>query len=237
MIKTLHIFASLAAVTCLSTAAHATVVYQNDFQTTVGSEWSSIITSDTPTPYPSGSRTFLGEFGNQTINLNLAALPAHDMVEVSFDLYLIRSWDGSSTGTQYDWGSDFFSFGLVNGPTFLHDTFGNGNPAGQSYGPNANNPWGTGAAETYSLGYVFNDGTINQVMDSVYHFSFSFANSDSLLAFNFIGSGLQDISDESWGLDNVKVSVSAVPEPAALPLFAAGLGLVGLMVRRSRRTQ
>jgi hypothetical protein len=157
------------------------------------------------------------------------------MVTVSFDLYLIRSWDGSSAGTTYDWGNDYFTFGVNNGPTLLHDTFSNGNPAGQTYGPNAINPWGTGASELYSLGYFFKDDKINQDEDSVYHFNYSFASTDAMLGFNFAGSGLQAITDESWGIDNVMVSVSAVPEPATMPLFAAGLGLVGFMVKRARR--
>jgi hypothetical protein len=235
MTSTIKFAMALATTILSSAAAHATVVYQNDFQGSVGNEWSNTLTSNTPTPYPTGPRSFLGEFSNQTVNLNLAAVPVHDMVTVSFDLYLIRSWDGSSTGTTYDWGNDYFSFGVNNGPTLLHDTFSNGNPAGQTYGPNAINPWGTGAAEIYSLGYIFNDGTINQDENSVYHFSYSFASTEALLGFNFTGSGLQTIDDESWGIDNVMVSVSAVPEPATMPLFAAGLGLIGFMVKRSRR--
>ena len=43
--------------------------------------------------------------------------------------------------------------------------------------------------------------------------------------------GLQDINDESWGLDNVSVATNAVPAPGALAL--AGVGL-GLLARRRR---
>lgn len=42
----------------------------------------------------------------------------------------------------------------------------------------------------------------------------------------------------SWNVDDVAIfdqSVSNVPVPAALPLFAGGLGLLGLLIRRRKR--
>lgn len=238
----LGLVAGLAGLTA-GMPASATVVYQNDFQSGAGSEWSQTITENTPTPYWFGQRTFLGEFGNDTVSLSLASLGVHSGVQLDFDLYLIRSWDGSSGGAAlYDYGNDIFKVAVQGGPTLLDDTFSNGNPAGQTYGPAAINPAFTGAAETYSLGFVFNDGIqgFSQVMDSVYRFSFNFAHSDSLLAFDFSGIGLQTLDDESWGLDNVRVSLlgiqapTAVPAPPVLPLL--GAGLIGMLwARRSKR--
>ncbi len=73
-------------------------------------------------------------------------------------------------------------------------------------------------------------------MDSVYRFDFTFASSTDSLLLNFLGSGLQGIDDESWGLDNVMVSVqsdaSPVSEPPALALF--GLGIAALIARKWR---
>jgi hypothetical protein len=115
----------------------------------------------------------------------------------------------------------------------LDETFSNGNPAGQSFGPLPNNPYYTGAAETYSLGYVFVDGTLqtSQVMDSVYRLSFAFAHNTDLLTLNFSGYGLQSLNDESWGLDNVRVS--AIPEPGIAPML--GLGVLALTWRTRKR--
>ena len=47
--------------------------------------------------------------------------------------------------------------------------------------------------------------------DSVYHISSTFQAPSSNLIINFAGSGLQDIGDESWGLDNVKVTTFTTP--------------------------
>lgn len=228
----------LASLLFQAGAAHAVAVYQQDFQSAVGSEWSHTTRQDTPTPYPFGARSFLGQFGNDTVSLNLSGLTPHDSLLLQFDLYLIRSWDGSSGGAAlYDYGNDIFKVATSGGLTLLEATFSNGNPAGQTFGPAANNPAYTGAAESYSLGYVFNDGIlgISQVMDSVYRFSFNFTHGDSLLAFDFSGIGLQGLEDESWGLDNVRVSLlggqpAAIPNPSVLPLL--GAGLIGMLWAR-----
>ena len=215
-------------------SAIAAVIYQNDFQSGAGSEWSQTLTENTPTPYWFGPRTFLGEFGNDTVSLSLAGLGAHNGVQLDFDLYLIRSWDGSSAGTTYDYGNDAFRVSVGGGPVLLDKTFSNGNPAGQSFGPLSNNPAFTGAAETYSLGYVFVDGIqhTSQVMDSVYRLSFAFTHDTDQLTLNFSGYGLQSLGDESWGLDNVRVS--AVPEPGAVPMLAVGMLALAWRTRTRR---
>lgn len=230
--------ATLLSSALFSSAGHAVVIYENNFQSGADVLWSNPITESTPTPYPAGPRSFLGQFNSETVSLTLSGLSDHNYVELNFDLYLIRSWDGSSAGTQFDYGNDLFTVNVQGGPTLLSATFSNGNPAGQSFGSNAINPTFTGASETYSLGYVFNDGmSINQVMDSVYHFSYLFNHSSSDLSFDFTASGLQPIHDESWGLDNVKVSIfTPVPEPENVAMILAGLVLIASMAL-ARRTQ
>jgi hypothetical protein len=225
----------LATLLCHAAPSQAVIVYEHDFQSAVGSEWSHTTRQDTPTPYPFGPRTFLGEFGNDTVSLSLSGLAPYNSVLLEFDLYLIRSWDGSSAGTPFDYGNDSFKVAVGGGPILLDATFSNGNPAGQSFGPSANNPYHTGATETYSLGYWFYDGIqqSGQVMDSVYRLSFMFASNADQLTLNFSGYGLQGGDDESWGLDNVRVS--AVPEPNAATLI--GLGMLALAWRMRRRTR
>lgn len=215
-----------------ATASQAAVLYENDFQTAAGSEWSQTTLQNAPTPYSFGPRSFLGEFGNDTVSLNLSGLTPHDSLLLTFDLYLIRTWDGSSSGTTFDYGNDSFKVSVGNGPVLLDKTFSNGNPAGQSFGPAAINPQFTGAAETYSLGYVVPGSILAepQVMDSVYRMSFAFAHNTDLLTLNFSGYGLQSLGDESWGLDNVQVSM--IPEPGIAPMLAFGLLTLAWHVRR-----
>ncbi len=75
------------------------VVYENDFEKPVRQEWSKCTTEFTP----KDGRRFLGQFGNETAQLTLEDLPPHSKVTVSFELFIIRSWDGNH-GAGDIWG-------------------------------------------------------------------------------------------------------------------------------------
>jgi hypothetical protein len=206
-----------AVLTLTANTAVADTIYSNDFESAVGSEWSNTSTAVTP----AGARKFLGQFGNQTVSLTLGSLPAHDSVTLSFDLFVINSWDGVGPN-----GPDVWTLGVEGGPMLLNTTFSNVEELGrkQSYPdsyPGAEYPAGTGAAEIDTLGYTYYG-------NSVYHLEYSFAHSDDSIVFNFSASGLQGINDESWGIDNVTVDV--VPEPATICML--GLGVLGLLRRK-----
>ena len=85
--------------TLLPITASASVLYSNDFEGAVGNEWSHTSTSTTPT----GNRNFLGEFNPQTVTFTLNDLPTHSELNVSFDLFILRSWDGSQPGMPDIW--------------------------------------------------------------------------------------------------------------------------------------
>lgn len=70
----------------------------------VTAAWSDNKTSITPS-----GRSFLGEFGNQIVALSLNNLSTHEYLIVSFDLYILKSWDGSDVLNK--WGPDGWSFG------------------------------------------------------------------------------------------------------------------------------
>ena len=154
----------------LHATAHAQVVYENDFETSVGAEWSQTITEVTP----AGARTFLGQFGSETVSLDLSALPAHDLVTVTFDLFVIRSWGGNAVS----FGVDEWALTVAGGPTLLDTTFSN-SPGDPTFGtqaypemyPGGSNPGQTGASEVDTLGYTFS----GQPLDSVYKLGFTFA--------------------------------------------------------------
>jgi hypothetical protein len=236
--------------------ADASLIYSNNFdgQNVDLSAWTSsgiekIHTEKVPNTELKDWGTFLGQFGNDTVTLSLTGI-SDGWVTVSFDTYFIRSWDGSADAT--DNGSDYFSVSVSNS-SLLHETFSNGNAAGQSYIGNgiraeaystgSNNSM-EGSTLQYALGYTFYNGNTGktEAMDSVYNFTFSFYNTSDYLNFIFAGSGLQSslvtletgdtYHDESWGLDNIKVDVTPVPEPSTLLLFASGaFGLIPFRIR------
>jgi hypothetical protein len=232
----------------ISGSAHSQVIYSNDFQGAVGTEWSNSTTDITPV----GARRFLGQFASQTVSLSLGTgspilpggLPAHSDLTVSFDLFVIRSWDGNSTDTE---GPDIWSLSVLGGSTVINTTFNGGAafhaPFGQAFPgtyPGSMFPPRTGAAENDTLGYIFVGPDHNGPMDSVYHMSLTIPHSSNGITLNFAASlltvgGPSPLANESWGLDNVIVTASQVPEPASLTLL--GTSLIGLAAQRIKRRQ
>lgn len=144
---------------------------------------------------------------------------------VVFDLYLIDSWDGRGGDR---WGDDKFRV-TVNGQVLLDSFFSNFNIGLSGFTPDV------GPAQ---LGY--ND----QWPDTIYRdlaLEFTLADGVDTVAIDFRGTLNQALSDESWGLDNVRVirtirdeptPLGAIPGPSTLAaLGAAGVG--GLRKRRS----
>jgi len=210
-----------------------TIICSDNFESAVGPGWSSNSVSVTPV----GGRHFLGEFGNNTVSLSLSDLPAHTSITVSFDLYVIHTWDGNwHSGDQ---GPDHWKLAVDGGPTLLDTTFSNDHPNsrgdGQAYPENwtsgmTPHPPRTGATEVNTLGYTYMYGTQpGGPMDSVYTLNYTFAHSGTNVTLEYSAWNLQGITDESWGLDNV--TVTAIPEPATLSLLALG----GLALIRRRR--
>lgn len=178
------------------------LVYFNDFETTVGSEWSfprSISTS------PQGARRFLGQFTSVTKSLTLANLPPHTHLKVSLQLFILKSWDGNLT----DFGPDRWSLSVRDGVTLIDTTFSNYDPTqGYPGGLTDNYPSKTGAEEKNTLGYTH---SVLGVADAVYDLTFSFHHSQAAVIFDFRGINLQDSTDESWGIDNVRVEAINAP--------------------------
>ena len=91
MKKLLVIFLSVSFVVIGFRQANAGVIYENDFEGAVGPEWSSSITDVTP----AGARRFLGTFVTETVMLTLNSVPNNQDISLSFDLFIINTWDGS----------------------------------------------------------------------------------------------------------------------------------------------
>lgn len=218
----------VAAAALAAPAAAMTVVYENDFETgTAGPEWSK---TDTGTS-PSGEN-FLGNFGRNIVELTLTDLPAHNEVTVTFDLYLIKSWDGVG-----EFGNDSWWL-AVDGEKQFESTFSNANDLpgeGQHY-PNPANDTDihaprSGAFANNSLGFTF----AGVPTDSTYRMSFTIPHTGDDLVIRFRGGReLENLGNESWALDNVEVGVAAIGEPIPAPagVAALALGLAGATCRR-----
>jgi len=189
-----------------------TTVYTQDFENSVGGEWNNGARDITPL----GGRVFLGRFSNDTVRLSLNTLPPHSSVTVSFDLFIIQSWDGFGNVA----GPDFWTFSIPGIGALLNTTFGNFIGNTQSFPDNygeGSHPAYTGAAEVYTLGYFW----LGTPTDGVYHLSFTIPHSGSSIAMDFTASNLQGAGDESWGLDNVIVEVDSPGSAISLSTGAA----------------
>jgi hypothetical protein len=173
-----------------------------------------------------GSQRFLGELGGpvilknppydpahfvrvkESIDLSLNDLPAHSSMTLSFDLYVLKSWDGDSPTV----GPDQWSVAVKGEPPLLETTFSN-NPktayegSFQSYPTRGSAPQ-TGATAVNTMGYGFWFG------DATYHLAFTFPHMGRSAVVTFSSSLYEGKSeqargtrDESWGLDNVRVTV------------------------------
>ena len=172
------------------------------------------------------SQRFLGELGgpiilsgppydrehfvrvDESITLSLVRLPPHTSMTLGFDLYILKSWDGDSP----TYGPDRWKVGLVGGPTLLDTTFSNNFKTAtdlsfQSY-PSPGSAPQTGAVAVNTLGYGFWFG------DTTYRLAFTFPHSAGSATVVFSSSLYEgkaeqahSTRDESWGLDNLRVTV------------------------------
>jgi uncharacterized repeat protein (TIGR01451 family) len=192
-----------------------------------GKEWNQPVT----TKSPNGTK-LLGEFGNETVTLTLDNLPPHTRAILSFELYILRSWDGN----QVNWpgnitglpsltanaiiGPDQWKL-VADGKNLLQTTFAN--PSGADFRqafpgnyPGGSHPAQTGASEVNTLGYRY---TTIGPLDSTYRLTYTFDHQDSQLRLDFTGSGLQTLEDESWGLGHVQVILASDADPQPFQLF------------------
>jgi predicted Zn-dependent protease len=95
-------------------------VYQNDFETKTGSEW-SIDRRDTA---PKRTGTFLGEFYEDDLRFRLTDLPEHQFVRIRFDLLILGGIDGLVGVPRY-FGADIWGMKLNNGSKPIVTTFSN----------------------------------------------------------------------------------------------------------------
>ncbi len=191
---------SLDRVAAATPSGFVAFSYDEDFQGAIGAPsvaWSTTITDTAPAD---PGRRFLGQFASADSVTLTISLPPHTTVSVGFDLFILKSWDGSNVGRY----NDRFEVD-IDGVTVFDESFGQYWLRGsrrQTYGPNAVNPAGTGSVEQNTLGYFYGANRA----DTVYRIEFNdVAHTSTTLTVTFRGVNLQALADESWGLDNVSV--------------------------------
>lgn len=166
--------------------------------------------------------TFLGRFGGTggapVINKNYALSGNQTQVTIEFDFYEIDSWD-----------FELFKF-FVDGNSIFSDEFKHNR---EDF---ANSP----IMNATSLLFDGDNGNVDYGFatwpDQGYHYSYTFNTSSTNLLIGFGSTLNQSINDESWGIDNVRITDNAnstIPEPASLALL--GLGLAGIGFSRKKK--
>lgn len=216
----------------LCAAASATTVYSNDFDAApvvapgVGD---TLVLADagivpTISPYAATYGNILRNSTTGLTELTLSGLGAHSAVDVGFTMAFLDSWDSTDGAPAPDWLNLYIDGTLVASYTYNN----------ASGGVTAIGGGTLVAAYTQFDGNVFYSDT---VVDMSADPGLVFAHTGSTLKIGFQagGAGWQGGSDEAWGIDNLTVSVSAVPEPASVALMLAGLAVTAGAARRRHR--
>ncbi len=220
----------LALSLLLSSAVAQTTVFTSNFDSVVPIE----ITPGTaaiaavegfaglgPASAPFGGSFLRSETGN-VVTLQLAGLPAHNSIRLDFLFAAIDSLDGQGSFPS----GDFFRIG-IDGGTVFRESFANAMASQiQTYVP----PVGVELARFLDLGF---GGPGSFYTDSAYWFGGDpqFANighTASTLTIEFVieGPGIQPLSDESWAMDNLKVTVDTTTFPGSAVPYGQGCGPV-----------
>lgn len=172
---------------------------------------------------PSGG-AFAGSFlrsetGN-TVTITLTNLPPHNAIQLDFLFAAIDSLDGTGG---YPAG-DYFAI-EIDGNTFFRESFANATPYQiQSYQP----PAGVQLARRVDLGF---SGPGSYYTDSAYWLgadpafqAIGHVSPTLTIAMRIEGGGIQQLSDESWALDNLTIRALNATNPGTVIAYGQGCG-------------
>ncbi|RZK40541.1 MAG: hypothetical protein EOO90_14795 [Pedobacter sp.] len=196
---------------CAKEVKNEQQVYFNDFE---GQNTNGI--SNAVTENYNGT-TVLGRYNASGFDLSLSDLPAHKLVEISFDLYIHDSWDGNKNSKGID-GPDLWKM-IVDGNLYVNATFSNedcdnsGFCPPQSYPsdyPNANQNPKAGAANPNLPGVCNLAGKVGGT--TLYKITKTIEHSKASLLMQCRDQLIQTNTpdpkcDESWSIDNLSIKV------------------------------
>ena len=227
---------ALAMACALGQGAQATTVFSTDFESGVPSALQPGVAGLTDVQgfagLGQGSTVFAGQMlrvpTGQTLTLTLLDLPDHQALSLGFLLAAIDSLDGTG-----DYPAGDFLRITLDGQEIFRESFANALASQvQSYVP----PPGGELARRVDLGFsgpgsYYTDSAYDMFLESRLQ-NLAHTGASAVITLQMEGPGIQDLSDESWGMDHLTVSVSPVPEPSSLWLLLAGALVVGGMRQR-----
>lgn len=147
--------------------------------------------------------TFLRSLTGNTITITLTNLPPHTSLSIDFLFAAIDSLDGEGTFP----AGDYFRVDL-DGTTIFRETFANATDTQiQTYVPPVPE---VVLARRVDLGFsgpggYYTDSAYDMSLDPTFD-DLAHTSSTAVILFTLEGAGVQDINDESWAIDNVRVS-------------------------------
>ncbi len=208
MIKNLLFFISIILITsCKKNVSSEVEVYNNNFES---SNLSNI--QNGQISQFNGSAV-LGQYNNGNFILTVSNLPKHDLVTISFDLYIHDSWNGNKLAPD---GPDIWEM-LVDGNPYINTTFSNEQCGVGGFCPpqaypfdypnNYHNPK-TGAYRTDLPGACSMKTNPNGTTQ--YKIEKTFTHSNNSLSLQCLDKLVQTNTldpkcDESWSVDNITI--------------------------------
>ena len=115
--RTVAFFLAAVSMATASLGAQAEEVYRNDFQRPdkLRKNWSASHRDVTA----KGDRTLLGRFGSEAVTLTVDKLPEHKFVRISFELFIVGNWGGTSKET----APDLWQLSVDDGPVLVNASF------------------------------------------------------------------------------------------------------------------
>lgn len=226
----MHPATLLVATSLLAALPAQTVVFQDDFNGSLPPEITprqAFLTGvQGYAGYgPAGNQfggTFLRSPTGNEVTLTLTGLPAHNAISLDFLFAAIDSLDGTGAFP----GGDFFRVSVDGNPIF-RESFANATPTQiQSYVP----PPGVQLARRIDLGF---SGPGSYYTDSAYWLggdplfqNIGHTGPTATITFIIEGPGIQPLNDESWAIDNLRVSVDTVATPGYALAYGTSCGPV-----------
>jgi hypothetical protein len=185
-------------------------VYSNDFES------GNLTNIEKGTISQFNGSQVLGNYNNGEFALSINDIPAHDIIDITFDLYIHDSWEGVQSANDQIGGPDIWQM-LVDNKIYINTTFANfdcipGNfcppqsyPA--DYPAQSNNPK-SGASRTDLPGFCSQADKLSGT--TLYKIHKSISHSGASVTIRCLDM-LKQIHaadakcDESWSVDNIKV--------------------------------